>query len=146
MLSFQGKTSGGLPRAAIVMWVCMAAIAGCGGRYKSTDDPGEEPPHGGVLIVSPDRETIVEVVRKEGDDPLAGEVTFYIYSNGFAPFEPAPTSGVLALSDHEKIELVVSGDGLATPVGPALFRGKDLDGVLEVELDGEKARFPLALR
>ncbi len=125
--------------------VVLVVACGCSRRV-STVDPGDPPPHGGTLLVLPDRSGMVEIVKKTGTAPIAAEVAFYFFSEGYAPCDPAPQSGYLLMDDQRKVQLVADGDALVTPTGPLLFEDRDVDGVLCVELDGETRHIPLGVR
>jgi hypothetical protein len=122
-------------------------MAGGCSKALSTDDPGDPPPHDGALIFLPGEGGIVEIVKKTGSEPMTAELYFYFYKDrNFNPFEPAPKTGVLVLADEQKIQLKADDDALVTPAGPALFADRPVDGVLSVELDGEKVNIPLGVR
>ncbi len=132
-------------RVSGFLW--LGLMVGCGREIAfSTADPGEPPPHGGKLIVIPGHACLIEIVKKEGVDPITAEVSFYFYDEGYTPFEPAPRSGVLVIDGQREVPLQVDGDALVTPTGPVLFRDQDVDGVLRVELDGEARQIPLGIR
>ena len=129
----------------VLCLLALIAVGGCS-NAPSTADPGEPPPHDGALIFLPDDGGIVEIVKKTGSDPITAELSFYFYRDKrFTPFDPAPETGVLVIND-EKIKLSAHDDALVTPAGPALFAGKDLDGMISVELDGENVNIPLGVR
>jgi hypothetical protein len=118
---------------------------GCSSKI-STADPGPPPPHGGTIVFFPDRSGVVEVVKKDGKEPMISEVSFYFFADAWTPYEPAPESGVLVLSDERTISLKADGDALVTPPGPPLFADGDVDGVLRVTIDGETRQIPLGVR
>ena len=137
-----------MSKRTIFLAICLTsllAMSGCGPKIQ-TDDPGPPPPHGGRLIPFADKSGVLEVVRKEGSEPMTGEVSFYFYLEGFTPFDPAPEAGIFVLANDQTISLESNGEGLATPQGPILFPDREVDGTLTVELDGEKRVIPLGVR
>jgi hypothetical protein len=128
------------------LWILgLVAAGGCSGAL-STADPGVPPPHGGTLVYFPDGTGVVEVVKKEGSDPISAEVSFYFFKDAWTPYKPAPASGVLVMDDSQKLSLQADGEALVTPTGPAFFRDRDVDGVLRIELGGETKQIPLGVR
>lgn len=127
---------------------CVLALLVGGGcsDAPSTANPGEPPPHGGRLVFFRDGTGLIEVVKKEGTDPMTAEVSFYFFKEAYTPYEPTPESGVLVIDGTRKVSLQADGDALVTPTGPVLFADQDVDGVLSVELDGETRQIPLGLR
>jgi hypothetical protein len=122
-------------------------LTGCGGG-SLTSDPGTPPPHEGQLVMIPGGKGFVEVVKREPSTPkapLSGEATFYFLKDPKTPYSPAPSSGVLTVG-KKKVTLQSSGEGLATPNGPALFPKGGMDGVLTIQLDGQDVNIPLGVR
>jgi hypothetical protein len=124
-------------------------LLGCGEGALSTSNPGTPPPHGGELLALSDGRGFVEVVKKEaspGAGATTSELAFYFYKTPYTPFSPAPSSASLML-DRKKVDLVPQGDALVTPPGPLLFaKGRDVEGVLSVDLAGNAVKIPLGVR
>jgi hypothetical protein len=99
-----------------------------------------------MVIFFPDGSGCVEVVKKEGTYPISAELSFYFFTEGYVPYEPVPTSGLLVINKEQRIFLQAEGDALVTPTGPVLFGDQEIDGVLSVELDGEARQIPLGIR
>jgi hypothetical protein len=122
---------------------------GCGGGLPSTSDSGTPPPHGGNLIRLPGGDGFVEVVQKKAASPrdqMTAEVRFYfLKKDGATLVVPPPSTGTFTLG-KKTINLKTEGDGLVTPNGPPLFPKGDLDGVVNVELDGKATSVPLGVR
>ena len=123
----------------------LGLVVGCGGAL-STTDPGPPPPHGGTLVFFPDGTGLVEIVKKNGADSLASEISFYFFKDAWTSYEPAPGTGVLVMEDGREVSLVADGDALVTPSGPALFEDREVDGVLRVEFGAETKQIPLGIR
>ena len=78
----------------------LAFVAGCGDGPPSTSNPGEPPPHGGVLVDMPGKSGLVEIVKKtvSGSEPtVTSEVSFYFFKEAYTPFSPSPSTGTLTL-------------------------------------------------
>jgi len=126
-----------LPQVAIVLFLTLNTF-GCGGQSISTKNPGQEPPHEGMLVPMPAGKGYVEVVKKTGTAPISSEVTFYLYRDGkYTPFDSTPESPVLVLDSKKSVKLKVVDDAMVTPEGPVLFGKRDVEGFLRFELDGE---------
>jgi hypothetical protein len=135
-----------VPIMVLVLW-CTWTLPGCGGF--STSNPGPPPPHGGNIHVLPGDLGLLEIVQKptnRKDTSVTSEVTFYFYKDAFTPISPTPTKGVLIYGRNAQVMLKPEGDALATPPGPPLFPGKEVDGELSVELEGKTTKLPLAVR
>jgi hypothetical protein len=125
-------------------WI-VTALVGCGDGV-STANPGEQPPHGGTLILLSDGSGMVEVVKKTGTSPMTAEVSFYFYSDAYSPYDPSPQKGVLQVSKQRSVTLIPQEDALVTPEGAVMFANRDVDGILTVELDGISRQIPLGMR
>ena len=113
-------------------------VAGCG-----PTNSNKPPPNGGEVIAVPGRKGFVEVVKKKGPSPITAEVSFYFYKDAFTPYDFPPESGVLLLEGNRKVALEVDGDALVTPTGPTLFEGRDVEGIVSVELNGDDVKIQL---
>ncbi len=129
-------------------FLVLGLLIGCGGGRPSTSDPGPPPPHGGNLVVMPEEKGFVEVVHKPGTPAgtASPEVTFYFLRGNSRPYSPAPAAGTLAVGKSRKLTLTAQDGGLATPPGPRLFQEGEVDGILEVDLDGKPTKIPLGIR
>lgn len=122
-------------------------MGGCGGP-PSTSNPGPAPPHDGRLVPLAGGRGYVEVVHQPAASPkgpTSGEAAFYFLTSDGLPRTPAPTSGTLVLG-QKSVTLQPSGDALRTPDGPPVFPKGELDGLLNVELDGKPISIPLGVR
>ncbi len=130
----------------LVLCVSML-ISGCGGP-PSTTNAGPAPAHGGRLVLLAGGRGYVEVVHQpaaSAKGAISKEALFYFLTPDASPRAPAPTAGTLVLG-KKSVRLEPSGDALATPDGPPLFPKGDLDGLLNVELDGKPVSIPLGVR
>lgn len=134
------------PRFAFSLFLIVHAF-GCGSQSISTKNPGQEPPHEGMLIPMPAGKGFVEVVKKTGTAPISAELTFYLYRDGnYTPFDSAPESPVLVLDSKNSVKLKVVDDALVTPEGPVLFGKRDVEGLLRFELEGDSIQVVLGGR
>jgi len=127
-----------------VSFVCL--FVGCGSGALSTANAGTPPPHGGSWATIPGGQLFLEVVKNQGPAPIQDEVTFYLYRD--AAFTPCDTlsEAVLEIDKQRKVSLIVDENSLTTPQGPILFGGREVEGLLRFELDGEVYRIPLGVR
>lgn len=131
----------------LVMAWCVFAVSGCGGS-PSTSNPGPAPPHEGRLVLLAGGRGYLEIVHKPAakpKGPTSGEASFYFLTPDGLPRTPAPTGGTLVLG-KKSVPLVSAGEALTTPDGPSLFPKGELDGLLNVELEGKPVSIPLGVR
>ena len=135
-----------LSRALAFTALCM--LAGCDGGAPSTSNAGTPPPHNGTLVDLPAGGGFVEVVKKPlpKGTSVADEVTFYFLKSMTKPITPAPTAGTLTVGKGKVLTLVAKDGGLATPAGPSLLAGGEIEGTLSVEIDGKKLSIPMGVR
>ncbi len=131
----------------LVFSVVVALVLGCDGRPQ-TSDAGPPAPHEGKLVLLPGGKGYVEVVKKPAaprGTSMSAEASFYFLDEYSRPRSDAPQSGTLVLG-KKSVALKSTGEGLATPDGPALFARGDVDGILNIELDGKPMSIPLGVR
>jgi hypothetical protein len=132
-------------RASSILF--LGILIGCGGGAPDTSNPGEAPPHGGVVMNLPGGSGLIEIVKKDvppSQANVTAEVAFYFFKKAYTPFSPNPSSGTLTVGD-KKVDLKADGEALVTPPGPPLFKG-GVDGTLTVELEGTSKSIPLGVR
>lgn len=126
----------------LASFLALVLTAGCGGGAPDLTDPGTPPPHGGTATALPGGEGFVEIVKgKDGE----AEYLFYFLKDMKTPYTPGPTEGNILLG-NKQVDLVVEGDHLATPKGPALFPQSEPSGDLRVRLNGKGISIPLNVR
>ena len=135
-------------RFRVCFFLSLVLILGCESE-NPTSNPGTPPPHGGNLVNLAGGKGFVEIVHKPTTDKKANvseEVSFYFLKTMETPYSPAPTSGTFDVKKKKKVTLLAQGGALVTPPGPALCPGREVDGELTVELNGESIRIPLGVR
>lgn len=119
-------------------------VLGCASGAPDTSDPGTPPPHGGSLVELPGGDGYVEVVPA-GDPRGSAGTAFYVLKDMATPYEPAPTSGTLAIGQNE-VKLEARDGGLVVPAGGPPFRSGAVEGHLSTDLGGKVVTVPLGLR
>jgi hypothetical protein len=131
------------------MILCFGLTIGCGGGAPDTSNPGEPPPHGGLLVKMPGGTGLVEIVKKDtspSEKTVTAEASFYFFKSAYTAYSPSPSTGTLTPANGKKVELKAEGDALVTPPGPPLFKQGAVDGTLTIELDGKTRTIPLGVR
>jgi hypothetical protein len=132
-----------MTRLHLSIALLLAGLAGC----EQAVPPGTKTPHDGTLVVLPDNQGFVEVLKRT-DPSKEGQtqVVFFFLDESRKPMKPAPDTANLKLQTAGARPIELAPGDESSMVGPASPDAGEVSGTLSATVGGKSITVPIRAR